>query len=212
MPKTLWFTISLILLITLASAGHSLWRDPGQSLEVGALLILAITLVVLIVYAWDTRRIANATEQKWEEERRPKLHYEMVLARQDVGDEKVMFRLINPSDYFVKARVNLNFMIYGDPVAYHPAYDGTETWLVYPRQMSQGWYSIGTLLGMKGKTSEQMLQERTASNKTQQLTCDLQIDFTSETAYSRQYPRRHHYFDFERWAWIPDLTIREDDL
>ena len=209
MPTIVWITIGLILLIALATTGYSLWRDSTQSLQAGALVILAITLAVLIVYAWDTRRIANATEQKWEEERRPKLLYEMPLARQDARDEKVMFRLINPSNYFVKARVNLNFKIYGDPVEYHPIYDGKEIWLVYPGQMSQGWYSIGTLLGKKGKTSEQMLQERTESNKTQQLTCDLQIDFTSETGYSRQYPPRHHYFDFERWAWIPDLTIRE---
>ena len=209
MPTIVWITIGLILLIALATAGYSLWRDSTQSLHAGALVILAITLVVLIVYAWDTRRIANATEQKWEEERKPKIMYEMVLAQQNVRDEKVMFRLINPSNYFVKARVNLNFEVYGDPVGYHPVYDGKEIWLVYPGQMCQGWYSIGTLLGMKGKTSEQMLQERTESNKTQQLTCDLQIDFTSETGYSREYPSRHHYFDFDRWAWIPDLTVRE---
>ena len=65
---------------------------------------------------------------------------------------------------------------------------------------------------MKGKTSEQILEDRNESNKTQQLTCDLELDFTSETGHSRQYPRRHHYFDFERWAWIPALTIREDGL
>ena len=134
MPKMLWITIGVVLLIALASAGHSIWRDPNQSLGAGTLLILAITLVVLIVYAWDTHRIANATEQKWEEERRPKLLYEMVLARQGVREGKTLFRLINPSDYFVEARVNLNFKINGEPVRYHPAYDGTEIWLVYPRQ------------------------------------------------------------------------------
>ena len=207
MPKTLWFTISLILLITLASAGHSLWRDPGQSLEVGALLTLAITLVVLIVYAWDTRRIANATEQKWEEERKPKVQYEMIMAPKE--RENVIFRLSNLSDYFVQARVNLNCKVYGDPVAYHPAYDGTEVWSLYPRQAFQGWYSIQTLLDQKGKTIDQMQKEGQGSNTTQQLTCDLEIDFTSETGYSRKYPPRRHYFDFERLRWIPELTIRE---
>jgi len=198
--------VCLISAVTISSVflGHS--NNPYGYLEAGGLVILAITLVVIARYAWDTHRIANATEQKWEEELKPRLYYEMYVDPSEKQSDRVAFRLINPTDYIIDASVNCNFKIYGETMRYAGAYDGTETWVVYPHQISQGLFKVDELLAKKGKSREQMIKEKNQSNSMEQLTMDLEITFKSETGRTGKYPSRHHYFDFERWIWVPFLT------
>jgi hypothetical protein len=71
--------------------------------------------------------------------------------------------------------------------------------------MSQGWFEIETLLQMKGKTVSTMVAERTPANSKEQLTMLLELEFSDEQGAQRKLPPRRTYFDFERWAWIPQL-------
>jgi hypothetical protein len=34
----------------------------------------------------------------------------------------------------------------------------------------------------------------------------LSLEFWDELGARRTLPSRHHYFDFDRWAWIPELA------
>jgi hypothetical protein len=119
---------------------------------------------------------------------------------------RTFFQLQNPSPLIVRASVACNFRVYGEPVKFGPAYDGEDTWLVFPQQIIQGWFEIDSLLQKKGKSVADMIAECTPANHTDQLTMELELKFWDELDASRKLPARRHYFDFDRWAWIPHIT------
>ena len=176
--------------------------------EMGTFVVLGVTLIALVVYAYDTHRMARIQEDRWEKDLIPILHYTMVA--RDSQDHSWWFGLINPSKYFIEARVNLNLKIYGDTVVYSSAYDGTNRWIVYPAQTSRGWFSVDQILNKKGLTFSEMVRQRTDANVTTQLTMDLEYNYEcKETGKSRENPARHHYFDFQEKVWVPHLTEPE---
>jgi hypothetical protein len=87
-------------------------------------------------------------------------------------------------------------------------YDGQERWLLFPQQVSQGWFEIERLLQQQGKNVAAMRAECTEANRETQLTMMLELEFQDELGALRTLPPRRHYFDFERWAWIPQLGER----
>jgi hypothetical protein len=206
-PRKLIVLIIFIIIICIAGLALDYLYCSSRFSAASQLIILASTLLVLIIYAWNTRRIADATEQKWEEELRPKLSYEMIMGQNDKN--KVVFRLLNPTDYLIEAKINCNFKIYGQPVTFTGAYDGSELWVVFPHQISQGHFEINTILSKKGKTLQQMIQERTNVNEHEQMTMDLEISFESETGRKRKYPPRRHYFSFDKSLWVPEITRKD---
>ena len=117
-----------------------------------------------------------------------------------------MFRLHNPSTLLVRARVQCNLKVYGAPVQAGALYDGDDVWLIFPQETSQGWFEIETLLERKGKNVAAMIAEGTPANRKDQLTMRLKLEFWDELGERRVLPARPHYFDFERWAWIPQLA------
>ena len=209
MPLKLWLSILLILGVTVLTIVLSLFCTSYPFLDIGQILIFAITLVFVVIYAWDTHRIANATEEKWEQELQPKIQYEMKVNPNEEQSRRTLFGLINTTDYLIEARVNCNFRIYGESVTLPGAYNGTEDWVLFPHQISAGHFSIDAVLDRRDKTREEMIRERTESNTKEQLTMDLEISFRSETGRERNYPPRRHHFDFERWVWIPEITRPE---
>jgi hypothetical protein len=110
----------------------------------------------------------------------------------------------------VRARVNCNFRVYGAPINADPLYDGKDIWVVFPQQFSQGWFEVDSLLQKKGKGVAAMIAECTPANRKDQFTMLLELEFWDELGARRKLPGRPHYFDFERWTWIPQLAeVRE---
>jgi hypothetical protein len=205
-PKKIAIPIGLIVLIALVSILLDFHFCSNRFTAGGQFIVLSMTLIVLIVYAWDTHRIANTTEKKWEEDLKPKLLYEMVMNPKDPSDCR--FRLINTTDYLIEAKVNCNMKVYGEPVSFSGAYDGSETWLIFPHQISEGHFSIDTVLSKKGKTRSEMILSATPENQSEQLTMDLEISFKSETGREREYPLRRHYFLVKQGVWVPELIAK----
>ena len=132
--------------------------------------------------------------------------YSMELMEDKGQPGRTLFRIHNPSILTVRATVACNFRVYGDPIEADPINDGKDTWLLFPQQVSQGWFEIDTLLQKKGKGVTAMIAECTPANREDQFTMDLELEFWDELGARRKLPARPHYFDFERWAWIPRLT------
>jgi hypothetical protein len=133
--------------------------------------------------------------------------YELRLVTGNKGDEgRTLVRLDNPSTLIVRAKVACNFRLNGDPVTAGRLYDGTDVWLLFPRQISQGWFTIETLAQQKGKSVAALIAECTPANRETQLTMRLELEFWDELGVRRTLPPRPHYFDFDRWAWIPRLA------
>ncbi len=189
----------------LAVVTWSEWSTK-DALALANFAILALTLVVLVWYAYDTNSIARVTRERWMREGVLSTMYSMEL----VGDKgqagRTLFRIHNPSTLIVRATVACNFLVYGESIKADSAYDGEETWLAFPQQVTQGWFEIESLLQKKGKGVTSMIEESTPINRKDQLTMLLELEFWDELGARRKLPARSHYFDFDRWVWIPQIT------
>lgn len=202
--------VVVVLLIAAFVTWKASCSQNADILAIGTFLVLIFTLVVLVWYAYDTNSIARITQQRWLREGVLSTTYSLQL----VGDKgqfgRTLVQLHNPSTLIVRARINFNFRVYGESVIAGGLYGGNEVWLLFPQQMSQGWFEIETLLQKKGKTVAAMIAECTPENRKEQLTMMLELEFWDELDARRKLPARAHYFDFERWAWIPQLAERTE--
>jgi len=191
-------------------AGFVTWKtwylEDADILAIGTFLVLTLTLIVLVWYAYDTNTIAKVTQQRWIREGVLSTTYSLQLLGDRGQAGRTLVQLHNPSTLIVRAKINFNFRVYGEPVTAGPLYDGKEVWLLFPQQMSQGWFEIESLLQMKRKTIAAMIAESTPANRKDQLTMILELEFWDELEARRKLPARRHHFDFERWAWIPQLA------
>ena len=194
--------VALTMLVT--------WKSWGSldttALDLGTFVVLALTLVVLTWYAYDTNSIARITRDRWMREGVLATSYSIELVGNKGQAGRTLVRIHNPSPLVVRARVNFNFRVYGDPVESKSLYDGKEIWLIFPQQVSQGWFEVEDIVQRKGKTVSAMIAERTAVNSADQLSAVLELEFWDELGANRRLPARPHYFDFDRWAWIPRLA------
>lgn len=189
------------------------WRiwpiEKADSVAFGTFVILAMTLIALVIYAYDTNSIAHVTRERWKRDGVLSAMYSMEVVGQNAQPPaRTMFRIHNPSPLILRARSACNFRVYGEVVTSDPLYDGGDVWLVFPQQVSSGWFEIESLLQKTGKTVAAMIAERTPSNSKEQLTMALALEFWDELGATRVLPTRRHYFDFapDRWAWIPQLA------
>ena len=191
------------------------WRELAsvqpRLIELGNLVVLTMTLVVLVWYAYDTNAIARGTRDRWAREGILGTTYNLTMPGASVGDAgRTTFQLHNGSPLVVRARVNFNFRVYGQPVTAGALYDGRENWLVFPYQQSQGWFEVESLLSQQGRNVAGMQVEVSEENRKRQLTMVLELTFSDEFGVNRTLPPRPHYFDFTRWAWIPSLGEHMD--
>jgi hypothetical protein len=195
-------------LFVIAIAAVVLWYQwsPKNALALGNFVVLTLTLIVLVWYAYDTNSIARVTRERWKREAVLSTMYSMELLGDKGQAGRTLFRIHNSSTLVVRAKVNCNLRIYDQPTSAGRPYDGTDTWLVLPQQMIQGWFEIESLLQSKGKSVAAMIAESTPANCHNQLTMFLDLEFWDELGARRKLPPRRHYFDFERWAWIPHVT------
>ena len=207
-----WVTVGVIIIGSCAIVAFSIAAPGVKLLDIGTFAVITMTLIALVFYANDTNRLAKITQSKWERETLLGATYEMFGQNNRGGPGIVSFRLNNPSTLIIRAKVWAEFRVYGITVDPGAPYNGTDTWILFPNQISQGWYSIANLLTQQGKSVAQMQTECSAQNSTTQLTLDLTIEFRDERGNTRKLPTRRHYFSFQDWTWIPVLTRKDDNL
>lgn len=202
---------TILILISVCTVSYIFFCYPNISIiEIGTFIVLAITLVVLIFYAYDTNRLATISQLRWERENILKTNYYMEGTNDKGGAGIILFGINNSSTLLMRAKVRCNFKVYNVLVEDDDAFNGIETWYIFPQQTTQGSYIIEQLLKKRGKTVENMCQEYTDGNRGQQLTMDLEIEFRDESGNERKLPSRKHYFAFNDWRWIPLITKRDE--
>lgn len=198
--------VALVLVLAAVVSWKSWGAPETTALELGSFIVLAFTLIVLTWYAYDTNSIARITRDRWMREGVLATTYSIELVGEKGQAGRTLVRIHNPSTPVVRAKVNFNFRVYGESVELKPLYDGNETWLIFPQQLSQGWFEVEDIVQRKGKTVTAMIAERTPVNREDRLSAILELEFSDELGAKRKLPARPHYFDFDRWAWIPRLA------
>jgi hypothetical protein len=199
------FAIAVVLL-TIWASYRELHSQSARPLELASFIVLALTLIVLVWYAYDTNTIARVTQHKWLNEGGVNVTYALQLDPQKGSAGRTAVQLYNLSTLIVRARVNFNFRIYGQAVSAGGLYDGKDVWLLFPQQSTQGWFEVEELAQKRGKTVVTMMSESTPANRKEQLTMVLELEFWDDLGARRKLPGRPHYFDFDRWAWIPQIA------
>lgn len=217
MKRLLKLMVPGLVLIVVVIFVFSFVDGSGHTLERGTFLVLSLTLLALLRYAFDTYTMAAIAKEQWEEQSFLDAFYDMRLGGPKpgyviynrAGTDRVMFSLINNTKAFVSARVYLNIRIYNVPVDFDDKFNGKRSWLLFPRQRNTEWFELESVLNKQGKTINGIIDERTESNRKDQLTMDLRIEFWSdELNRTRNFPERRHFFDFgEQWTWIPEMTV-----
>lgn len=209
--KIIAYIFSLSVLVVIGIVIYKVW-PPVDTLALANLVILSLTLIVLVWYAYDTNSIAQVTRDRWKREGVLSTMYSMELVGKKGEAGRTLFRIHNQSVLVVRATVSCNFRVYGESIESSSAYDGKEEWLVFPQQTIQGWFEIESLLQKKGKNVAEMINKYTLENRETQFTMYLEVNFCDELGTRRKLPARSHYFDFERWAWIPIITENRQSL
>lgn len=198
--------ISIILLLVIL-----FWFCQPQInvIGIGTFIVLSLTLIALVVYAYDTHIIANYSKLTWERASILNTTYLMEYIK-DSKKGRTVFKIINPSSLMIKARITCEFEVYGKNVEYSDDFNGKNIWYVFPQQTSQGWFEIETLLKKQKKSINEMRDEYSDKKRDKQMTMELNIEFRDEENRTRKLPSRKHYFAFNNMRWIPVLTKKED--
>ena len=209
------YTLRVIIVVMLLVAAYvsycSAYVFDENILSIATFVILTLTLIALIIYAYDTNLIASMARARWERENILQSYYSMAIVPKDDNDRgRTLFLIGNPSTLMLRAKVWCHLQLYGQSVEIGDDYNGQNTWYIFPQQISQGWFEISDILAKKGKTIEAMIDEVTDANDSKQLTMDLEIEFRNELEIQRRLPLRRHYFDFKDWQWIPHLSKKDD--
>lgn len=206
-----FFIIVFVITLSVICTEWISKNDPNI-LGISNFVILALTLIVLVWYAYDTNSIARVTRERWLREGVLGTSYSMEVIGERGTQGRTLFRIHNPSTLIVRAKVNCNFKLHGKPINSFSLFDGTDIWLLFPLQMTQGWFEIESLLKQNGKDVASLTRERTLDNCESQLTMNLELRFWDELGNHRDLPARHHHFDFEQWVWIPRLAEAKEKL
>jgi hypothetical protein len=70
-------------------------------LDIATFVILTLTLIALVVYAWDTNSIAQVTRAHWKRQSVLDTTYEMNIADKKGDSGRTTFRINNPSRLMV---------------------------------------------------------------------------------------------------------------
>ena len=157
--------LTIICTLILGLAGYTVYITSNWDINTASFAILTLTLIALVFYAYHTFSIASVNKAKWDRESIARATYSMEMAAQrERFRDRTLFRLTNLSDVVVMAKVQCNFKIYGERVeSDNDAFEGNSIWVLFPHQMSQGWYELSPLLAKKGKTVDQMIEERSGA-------------------------------------------------
>ena len=199
--------IVVIIIIACCVVYLELQTENKKLIDIGTFVILTLTLIALIIYAYDTNLMASIANERWK--RASILNTTYSMNQSTSNKSHTIFQIYNQSNLVVKAKVRCNFLVYGEPVTFNSAFEGKEVWCSLPYQSISGWFDIEKLLAEKNYDQNKMIQNRTDANRATQLTMNLEIEYRDELDNERKLPSVKHFFDFKELRWIPCITQKE---
>jgi len=199
--------VVVLVLVLMGATTVAAWSSETY-VDLASAWILAATLIVLLWYAYDTNRMANAAAERQKREELLPVSWHLRLVPEHLRG-RTMVTMTNGTMQVVKARLNLNLMVDGKPVTVGALYDGTQRWLLFPGFDQQGWFEIEDALDKVATSFETMRAAAAGGTQPHRLTLFVEFECWDEFGQHRRLPAWSHYFDFKRHAWIPALGEQE---
>ena len=163
------------------------------------LLASVMSLIILIIYTINTRKIAIATQRALELEMRPTISCELKSGKNYYGQEiqqnselKYDTRCIvtNYSKYNAAVFVNLNFKVDGKIKKISDEYAGENGWPITSFQVINGHFNFFNEI-----------------NNAKKITIDLEVNYTSDNDENYKNPTQHWSFDREKEVWVNNIGL-----
>lgn len=141
--------IMLVLLAIYAFCSYAIAYEQKSISDISNVVVLTLTLMVLVIYAWDTHRIADLQQKSFFT---PSVGHEFEDTIWQNNECEICLTLFNYSAYDVNTQVNLDIHIDGQKIRYQNiaitrAYQGDSRWIMCPKVGNyRGHFKFGSEL------------------------------------------------------------------
>lgn len=212
MRKAMFLVCISLVIVVFVFLGILLYQGCVSS-ELAQYVVLGLTLIVVLVYAYFTYRSFDVHQAEFQWSQNPVL---VSMLRQDLNkytrrDGKVDFQTF----FFVRnlgrthavARININPKVDGKPAKSNDAYAGIRWWYVPGHKSIRGWFSFLEILesaninlvDFEQKQFSFRLEIKVVYKKWEQ---------TQEKPMLEN-PPDVYYYDHNKKIWIPEITTSE---
>lgn len=176
--------------------------------NLGNLIIIGITLIVLMIYAYDTNRIANIQQNIFYT---PNVVHQLTATEMNDGIFDIGLDLINTSSFYVESLVNVRIKCYNDELfIQNDVYYGKKPWNLPPFSKVHGHFDLNDQL--LAKAHRTLSEIRKISEDSELLTMSILIKCTSHHGIELKCPEIKYHFVFDRninnrkWSdWVLDI-------
>lgn len=207
------FLVSISLVIVVFVVLGILLYQGCVSSELAQYVVLGLTLIVVLVYAYFTYRSFEVHRAEFQWSQNPVL---VSVLRQDLNryirrDGKVDFQTFlyveNLGITHAVAKININPKIDGRSASSNDAYNGKRWWYVPGRKKIMGWFAFLEILESVNINLEDFEQK--------QFSFRLEIKIVYKKWEQKQEkpmlenPSDVYYYDHNKKIWIPEITTSE---
>ena len=200
---------ALIIISTICFTIKGFEPKEVDYVSIGTLIILSLTLLVLIQYAYDTNRVANITRDF---NLTPNVMLKLSSTLLTNKEYDIGFDLLNQSSFYVKAFVNVELKCYNDSINIsNDVYYGKRPWILPPNAFVHGHFHLNdNLLKPSNRTIAELKQKGEDINA---LSMKVKINCTSIHNIDLKIPEIKYHFVFKRispdgseWnGWVLDI-------
>ncbi len=205
----IWFFFALITIVTIFFTIKGFQSENVEYVSIGTLIILALTLIILLQYAYDTNRLANITQDF---NLTPKVMHKLTSTLLSPNEYDIGFDLLNQSSFYVNAFVNVELKCYNDCITIpNDVYYGKRPWILPPNAFVHGHFRLNdNLLKSSNRTITELKQKGEDINA---LSMKVSIICTTAHSIDLNIPEIKYHFVFRRilpdgseWnGWILDI-------
>ncbi|MFH1525029.1 MAG: hypothetical protein ABIG69_00010 [Bacteroidota bacterium] len=186
--------VFVVLFITLTFSILSYCNTNPDYTNIGNLIIIGITLTVLMLYAYDTNRLANIQQDI---NYTPNVVHQLTATEMNDGNFDIGFDLINISSFYVVAFLNIQMKCYNDElIVQHDAYYGKKPWNLPPNSSVHGHFSLNDQLLENAHRT--LFDLRKTKEDSELLTMAILLKCTSHHNIELKCPEIKYHFVFDR--------------
>lgn len=176
--------------------------------KLGNLIVLSITLIVIMIYTYDTNRIANIQQKIYFT---PQVVHEVSATEKRNNVFDIGFDLFNLSHFYVKAYAIIELKCFNkELIINNSVYYGKRPWNIPPNSRIHGHFKLdNNLLKQADMTASNLRKQK---NNPKALTLKVNIECTSTHDISMKTPQIKYHFVYDRkingstWSgWVLDI-------